>query len=77
MPKRCAVASTLIVVAAAATSNGAMPSRSRSSLARTVVQVPPSGARQRMRFNVTASSRSGQRPASLRITAAASAVRSG
>src|SRR3954454_3566050 len=72
MPSRCAVASTLIVSSRATVgSKGAIPSRSRSALTRTIVQDCPSGLRHRIRFIVTASSRSGHCPPSLRMTSTA------
>ena len=70
IPRRSAASSMLIVSGeVAAGSNSAMPSRFRSSRTRTVVQVPPSSDLQRIRFIVTARSRSGQWPPSLRMTA--------
>src|SRR4051794_22667007 len=72
MPSRCAVASALIVSSRATVgSKGAIPSRSRSALTRTIVQDCPSGLRHRIRFIVTASSRSGHCPPSLRMTSTA------
>src|SRR6185312_6619771 len=72
MPSRCAVASTLIVSSRVTVgSKGAIPSRSRSALTRTIVQDCPSGLRHRIRFRVTASSRSGHCPPSLRMASTA------
>ena len=77
MPSRWAAASALIVRGrSASASKAATPRRSRSSATRTVVQVKPSGVLQRIRFMVTASSRSGHWPPSLRMTSTALGLRS-
>jgi hypothetical protein len=67
IPSRVAVASALIVSArGSAGLKASIPSRSRSSRTRTVVQALPSSGLHRIRFSVTASSRSGNWPPSFR-----------
>jgi hypothetical protein len=72
MPSRVAAASAMIVSARGNVGSKApIPSRSRSSRTRTVVQAFPSAGLHRIRFIVTASSRSGNWPPSLRIASRA------
>ena len=60
MPSRVAASSALTVSARGSVgSKGAIPSRSQNSRTRTVVQACPSAGLHRIRFIVTATSRSG------------------
>jgi hypothetical protein len=86
-PSRIAAASALIVSARGGVGSKApIPSRSRSSRTRTVVQALPWAGLRRIRFNVTASSQSGDwpppgsggdRPGSVRSAPARRAIRCG
>src|SRR5262252_6086185 len=69
MPSRVAASSALTVLARGNVgSKGAMPSRSRRSRTRRVVQACPSAGLHRIRLIVTATSRSGHWPPSLQMT---------
>src|SRR5687767_5850368 len=69
MFRRCAAASTVMVsVSTTAGSNSPIPRRSRSSRTLATVHDFPSAVLLRIRFRVTANSRSGQCPPSLRMT---------